>query len=79
MQVRLWLGEGSIHEVLAMNNAVSEQQQKNQLLSERNRQLEAEVIDLKNKLDALEERARQDLGMIKQGEIFYQFTDPNQT
>jgi cell division protein FtsB len=48
------------------------QKQKLQLLEERNRILEAQVLDLQNGLDAFEEKARNDLGMIKQGETFIQ-------
>lgn len=75
LQLRLWLGDGSIKEVLALKTSVAEQQEKNDRLIDRNHRLEAEISDLKNQLDALEERARKDLGMIKQGETFYQFSD----
>lgn len=71
LQVRLWFGEGSISDVLKLKKAVAVQQQENAKLVERNRVLNAEVKDLKNGLEAIEEHARQDLGMIKSNETFY--------
>lgn len=76
LQVRLWVGEGSIKEVTVLKKAIAQQQANVAELRQRNQRLEAEVNDLKNHLGALEERARTDLGMIKQGETFYQFADP---
>lgn len=75
LQYKLWQGPGSIAEVLDLQNQVTQQQQRLQELNERNRVQEAEVIDLKDGLDALEEHARQELGMIRQGEVFYQTID----
>lgn len=75
LQLRLWVGEGSIKEVTALKKSISQQQASVAALRERNQRLEAEVNDLKNQLGALEERARTDLGMIKQNETFYQFSD----
>lgn len=73
LQVKLWVGDGSWLHVRALKKEVEVQQQKVQELKERNQILEAEVQDLKNHLSALEERARTDLGMIRQGETFYQY------
>lgn len=72
LQVRLWTGDGGVMEVLHLKQEVQTQQDKVEVLAERNHVLEAEVQDLKNRLSALEERARTDLGMVKKGETFYQ-------
>lgn len=74
LQVRLWIGDGSITQVRALSKEVALQQEKVEKLKERNQTLEAEVQDLKHRLHALEERARTDLGMIRQGETFYQYS-----
>ncbi|HET9843292.1 MAG TPA: septum formation initiator family protein [Gammaproteobacteria bacterium] len=72
LQIRLWTGDGGVVKVVKLKEEVNTQKEQTLELSERNHILEAEVQDLKNRLDALEERARTDLGMIKQGETFYQ-------
>jgi len=71
LQLRLWTGDGSLAEVWQLRGEIEKQQQKNHVLSERNRRLSAEVKDLKEGLDAVEERARSQLGMIKKDETFY--------
>lgn len=73
LQLKLFMGNGSIIQVQALKKEVKIQEQKAQALKERNQTLEAEVQDLKLRLEALEERARTDLGMIRQKESFYQF------
>ncbi len=72
LQYRLWLSDNGIASVWQMKAAVVSQQQQNDGLEERNRQLAAEVRDLKQGYSALEERARNDLGMIAGNETFYQ-------
>lgn len=72
LQSRLWYGEGSFLQVRALKKEVALQQEMVEKLKERNQTLEAEVHDLKHRLSAIEERARMDLGMIRQGETFYQ-------
>ena len=72
LQYRLWVGEGSLAEVHNLRREIERQQSELQRLEQRNRVLEAEVLDLKSGLEALEERARSELGMIREGEIFYQ-------
>lgn len=72
LQYRLWVGDGSVPEVLHLQQEVEKQQQHKQQLQERNASLEAEVSDLKQGLDAIEERARSELGMIREDETFYQ-------
>lgn len=72
LQYRLWVGDGSIPEVLHLQQEVEKQQHLKQQLEERNASLDAEVTDLKQGLDAIEERARSELGMIREDETFYQ-------
>jgi cell division protein FtsB len=72
LQYKLWLGEGGFADVRRLQQRVAEQQQENARLEQRNRQLEAEVEDLRQGYDAIEERARSELGMIREGEEFYQ-------
>ena len=76
LQYRLWVGEGSLAELHALRSEIAAQQAEIERLRARNRTLEAEVQDLQAGADALEERARSELGMIKQGEIFLQVIDP---
>ena len=75
LQYRLWVGDGSLAEVWDLYQQVETQREENQRLLERNQALEAEVRDLKQGLDAIEERAREELGMIKDGETFYQIIE----
>ena len=72
LQYRVWLSENGVREVERLERAVATQRADNDQLAERNRQLAAEVRDLKTGMDALEERARSDLGMIARNETFYQ-------
>lgn len=71
LQYRLWIAEGSWADVARLEREVREQEQTNQQLQQRNRNLAIEVDALKDGLDSVEERAREDLGMIKEGETFY--------
>jgi cell division protein FtsB len=72
LQYKLWFGDGSLSEVVQLSRELEIQKQKLSELEERNKILEAQVLDLQNGLDAFEEKARNDLGMIKQGETFIQ-------
>lgn len=78
LQYRLWLGEGGMREVVRLRGEISAQLEENAQFRERNRTLAAEVQDLKKGTTAIEERARTDLGMIRQGETFYQVVEPRQ-
>lgn len=72
LQYKVWVGDGSLSEVVQLSKELERQKEKLQLLEKRNSVLEAQVLDLQNGLDAFEEKARNDLGMIKQGETFIQ-------
>ena len=72
LQYKLWFGDGSLSEVVQLSRELEVQKEKLRQLEERNKILEAQVLDLQNGLDAFEEKARNDLGMIKQGETFIQ-------
>ena len=75
LQYKLWFGEGSLQEVRELQQAVEQQREENLQLRERNDALDAEVRDLQQGLDAIEEHAREDLGMVKEGETFYQVVE----
>ena len=72
VQFRLWVGEESLAEVWRLRQAIEQQSAENALFKSRNQRLEAEVRDLKNGLEAVEERARLELGMIRKDEIYFQ-------
>ena len=76
LHYRLWIGAGSWADVAALERKIDQQADKNERLVARNQLLEGEVISLKSGLDAIEERARSDLGMIKHNETFYLVVDP---
>ena len=75
LQYRLWLGDGGIPEVLELEQEIETVQSEVNKLQERNRALNAEVMDLKTGIEAIEERARSEMGMIKKDEIYYQVID----
>lgn len=76
LQYRLWVAEGSWADVTRLEREIEKQASENERLQERNRRLSIEVQALKNGLDSVEERARQDLGMIREGETFYMMVAP---
>jgi cell division protein FtsB len=78
LQYRLWVGEGSMAQRQVLQHKVDIQQQENDALRERNSILAGEVNDLKDGLESVEERARTDLGMVKEGETFYMVVDKEQ-
>ncbi len=75
LQYRLWIGNGSLTEVHHLRTAEVDLAEENNRLRERNQSLAAEVLDLKQGQEAIEERARSEMGMIKTGETFYQIID----
>lgn len=79
IQYPLWLGKGGWMRVWELDKQVQQAQKKNDELKKRNAKLESEVDDLKQGTGSVEERARYELGMIKQNEVFIQILDGNQT
>jgi cell division protein FtsB len=75
LQFQLWLGDDSIHSLNNLETELASQRAINDELEQRNRLVEIEVLDLKNGLEAVEERARSELGMIGEGETFYLIID----
>ncbi|MGO4328358.1 cell division protein FtsB [Cupriavidus sp. 2TAF22] len=76
IQYPLWLGKGGWLRVWDLDKHVQEQSARNQSLKLRNAKLEGEVKDLQDGTGAIEERARYELGMVKDGEVFVQFVAP---
>ncbi len=78
LQYKLWIGEGGYRNVQLLKHRVAEQAVENASLEKRNAELQAEVEDLRSGLEAVEERARSELGLIKEGEEFYQVIESGQ-
>ncbi len=78
LQYKIWLQEGGIPEVVELQQEVEEVKVEVNKLQERNLSLDAEVQDLKKGLDAIEERARSEMGMISEGEVYYQVIEPDE-
>ncbi len=78
IQFPLWLGKGGWLRVWDLDRQGQAQKDQNAKVQKRNVALDAEVRDLKQGLDAVEERARYELGMIKQDEVFFQIVEPRQ-
>lgn len=78
LQFRLWVGPGSLAEIDRLNDALEQQEAENAVLNARNRELLQEVEELKTGTDAIEEMAREDLGLIGDGETFYMIVEPEQ-
>ena len=76
IQYPLWIGKGSWFQVRQVDQQIRAQRDVNRRLKERNIALDAEVRDLKVGLEAIEERARSEIGMIKRDEIFFQIVEP---
>jgi len=72
LQYPLWFGKGGLLRVAELERQLTAQRETNQKLETRNASLEAEVRDLKAGYEAIEERARYDLGLVKEGEVFVQ-------
>ncbi|MBO3276649.1 Cell division protein FtsB [compost metagenome] len=72
LQYRLWIGDGSLAQVRELQRQIADQQGENERLLERNRILEAEVAELKKGTETVEERARHELGMLKDKETLFQ-------
>ncbi len=76
LQIKFWAGGGGWREAEQLERSVQLQKDENRKLQQRNDALSAEVEDLKSGEDAVEERARAELGMIKPGETFYRVVEP---
>jgi cell division protein FtsB len=76
LQYRLWVGQGSLAEVSALKREMTAQRLEIERLKARNQALRAEVDGLKRGLEAVEALARSELGMIREGETFYQIPGP---
>ena len=76
LQYKIWLQDGGIPEVIRLQQEIEVVKTEVQKLQDRNSSLDAEVKDLKKGLDAIEERARSEMGMIKEGEVYYQVIEP---
>lgn len=74
LQWQLWTGRGSVREVSKLENQLSVQREENARAAAANERLASEVNDLKEGLEMVEERARQELGMVKHNEVFVQTT-----
>jgi cell division protein FtsB len=75
LQYPLWLGDGGLLSLWKLSHEIGLQKSENARLRERNLALEAEVRDLKEGVEALEERARAELGMVRRGETLYQIIE----
>lgn len=76
LQVKLWVGDGGMRNIHSLRQSVAEQEAQNGDLEKRNQALAADVTDLKRGKTAVEARARNNLGLIKPGEVFYQVIGP---
>lgn len=72
LQYPLWFGKGGLFRVNELERQLADQRELNQKLEARNASLDAEVRDLKAGYEAIEERARYELGLVKEGEVFVQ-------
>jgi cell division protein FtsB len=77
LQIRLWVGEGSLAQVSALKSRVTQMRVENGIREQRNSILRAEIIELKSGLESIEEKARSEFGLIKQGETFFLLVDEN--
>jgi cell division protein FtsB len=77
LQYRLWIAEGSLAEVQRLTRQMLEQTEVNRQLQDRNAVLEREVLDLQTGNEVVEQRAREQLGLIREDEVFYQFPADN--
>ena len=76
MEVNFWLTKDGYSRIVEIKGLIQDQQKENDEMASRNSQLKEEIKDLKNGFSAIEEKAREDIGMIKEGEEFYLITEP---
>ncbi|MEM9532883.1 MAG: cell division protein FtsB [Pseudomonadota bacterium] len=77
LQYQLWFGQGGLRDSWRLERDLDRQQTQNESLLSRNRELRAQVLDLKTGTEAVEELARSELGLMAPGEVFYQIVDPD--
>lgn len=75
LQYKLWMGDGSVLQWMQLQKKLTRQQEKNKQIEARNRVIEANICELKSGEQALEEQARFELGMVKEGEVYYHFIE----
>lgn len=75
LQYTLWFGKNGVSDFHEVSDEIDTQQLVNANLQARNKEMFAEIDDLRQGLDAIEERARHELGMVKEGETFYRIVD----
>ena len=75
LQYKLWVGEGSLAEVATLERDIEAQQQAIEEMKRHNMAMQAEIDSFKNDQEAVEARARSDLGMIREGEVYFQIPD----
>ena len=75
LQTRFWIGEGSMADVVRLRSEIADQREENARLISRNKILSAEVRALKSGTEGIEKRAREEMGMIKEGETFYMIVE----
>ena len=73
LQYRLWLAEGGIAEIVRLKERIAQESTRNMRLEMRNVELARQVVELQNGNRVVEQRAREELGFVKSGEIYYQF------
>ena len=76
MQVNIWLTKDGYSRIVEIKGLIQDQQKENNEMASRNSQLKEEIKDLKDGFSSIEEKAREDIGMIKEGEEFYLITEP---
>ena len=76
MQVNIWLTKDGYSRIVEIKGLIQDQQQENSEMASSNSKLKEEIKDLKDGFSAIEEKAREDIGMIKEGEEFYLITEP---
>ncbi|MBG7601524.1 MAG: septum formation initiator family protein [Gammaproteobacteria bacterium] len=75
LQYKLWVGEGSLAEVATLERDIEAQQKAIEEMKRHNMAMQAEIDSFKNDQEAVEARARSDLGMIREGEVYFQIPD----
>lgn len=75
LQYKLWFDTGNVRDVWRLQTSIEQQSKRNLALRQRNNNFEAEILDLKRGTEAVEERARNQLGMVKPGETYYRIVE----